>query len=364
MSRPQGLSRRDLFGFAAGSVLTAQMPVHVAPAMMLDRASSHGLDDAPGESGPALQVAGPRDGELAAWARRLQGPLADGLMQGGRLDLRYGGGVDGVTGANQFDARVTPDGQVALLFPGSVALAWLVGEGRVRLDPAHLLPLLAAYGPGVLMVRDGISIGPDGTVAGATPSKPLRLAVGPAPDASLTALLGLDLLEVPVVAVAGGPNPAEAARGGAADAVFLHGVQAASHAPGLVQAGFKPALSAMPDDVGPPALLAPGFLAGLPQRRLRQDPMVEAWQAVAAASTLCAVLVVPRLTPAAAIGLWRHAASAGVADEALQAQARSHGIALADGAGARDALAPMQVSGDTQLALRRWLSERLGWQPG
>jgi hypothetical protein len=367
MSESHPLTRRSVFGLAAGGVLSAQMPVRMEPAMATDRAGSAGsLDQAGAARGPPRHVAGPRDGTLAAWARRLQAPLASGLMDGDRLDLRFGGGVDGVTAANQFDARAVPDGQNALLFSGSVALAWLAGESRVRLDPAHLLPLFAAIGPGVLMVRGRLAA-PDAMPASLgqrDTGTRLRVAVGNEPDASLAALLGLDLLGIANEAVPGGADPVAAARSGVANAVFLAGAEAASRAASLTAEGFTPTLSTqMSEGSGHAALKAPFFLTGLPEARLRADPLVEAWRATAAASALCAVLVVPRLTPAAAIGRWRRAAVQGVADEAVAAQARSAVIRLVAGPDAAGALAPMQVGGATQLALRRWMAAR-GWRQG
>jgi hypothetical protein len=360
MSGPHQIDRRHFFGLAAGAALSGPLQVRVEPALLTDR----GFGGMGGRAaGPAIDVAGPPDCTVAAWARRLRGPLAAGLMQGGPLALRYAGGVDGVTGANQFDARVVPDGQNALLFPGSVAMAWLADDGRVRLDPAHMLPLVAMFGPGVLMVQGGLTAGAAWRGAPG-PGRKLRLAVGPGPDPALTALLGLDLLGIGAVGVPAWPDPVAVARAGAADAVFLHGPSAALQAPALLADGFRPALST--ERHGPaadPALAAPFFLTGVPESRLRRDPLVEAWRATAAASTLCAVLVVPRMTPAAAIGRWRRAAAMAITDDEVDAAAQREALRLAAGSDAAGALAPMEVGGTTQLALRRWMALRVDWRP-
>ncbi len=88
-----------------------------------------------------------------------------------------------MTASNQFDARIAPDGQEALLFAGSVAMACLAGTAQLRLNPGHTLPLLAMCGPGVLMLRAGLDMAAFRHAA-------LRLAVPPQPAASLTAMLG------------------------------------------------------------------------------------------------------------------------------------------------------------------------------
>ncbi len=63
------------------------------------------------------------------------------------------GGVDGVTAANQFEARTVPDGGTALLLPGSAAMAWLVGDPRARFDAGHWVPALAGVTPGLVVSR-------------------------------------------------------------------------------------------------------------------------------------------------------------------------------------------------------------------
>ena len=330
------------FGLAGASLLSQPgRQARLAPAMATGGPSAVVALATPiHDAGPALNVAGPRDGELAAWARRLAPSLAGGLMQGGRLDLRYGGGIDGVTGANQFDARAVPDGREALLFPGSVALDWLAGLRPVRFDPAHVLPLLAMLGSGVLMVR--------GTLPAQGAGTPLRLAGAAAQDGMLVALLGLDLLGIPAIRVR---------QESEANAIFLYGPQAASRAPSLVASGYAAALST---GGGAGFAQAPFFLASLSDARLRRDPLVTAWRALAGATDLCAALVLPRLCPAAAVGSWRRAAAGGLADDGLAEEARRQALHLVAGADATEALAPMRLAAGPRLALRRWMSDRLG----
>jgi hypothetical protein len=269
--------------------------------------------------------------------------------------------VDGVTAANQFDAQAMPDGQTALLFSGSVMLAWLADTKRVHLDPAHVLPLFGAFGPGVLMVRGGL----DGLSTG---RRSVRLAIGPLPNAALTAMLGLDL--------AGG-DPIDhvrhdAAGKDAANAVFLHGPDVSLHAAALLNAGFRPALSTARSGstasgapfVDIPGLEAPFFLASLAGQQAAQDPLVQAWHAMAAATSLCAVLVVPRLTPSAALSAWRQGVAASLQDGKVLRGAADQALYLAAGDAVSTALSPMQQNEGVQIALRRWMASRRYLQAG
>ncbi len=94
----------------------------------------------PFADGATLLVAGPESGATDRWAALLGPALGRGLPPGTQVHTEAVGGPDGVTGANQFEARTTPDGTTALLLPGSAALAWLVGDPRARFDAAHWMP--------------------------------------------------------------------------------------------------------------------------------------------------------------------------------------------------------------------------------
>jgi hypothetical protein len=150
---------------------------------------------------------------------------------------------------------------------------------------------------------------------------------------------------------------------GQADAVFLYGPEAWSKAAMPAAAGVVPALSNGSGDAGdnaPVALAAPFFPSALPAARLRDDPLVQAWHVAAAASALCAMPVLPRLSPAAAIGNWRCAAHMVAADECALAQARHQAQRVLTGTDAARALAPMRASPSIQFAPRRWMDGRLG----
>ena len=93
--------------------------------------------------GAGLIIAGPPQGRLDRWADLLVPALGRAMPSAFArpamppLMRSAVGGVDGVTGANQFEARISPDGGTALLLPGSAAMAWLVGDPRAQFDAAR-----------------------------------------------------------------------------------------------------------------------------------------------------------------------------------------------------------------------------------
>src|SRR6202008_31963 len=103
------------------------------------------------------------------------------------------GSADGVTAANQFEVRGVPDGTTVLMVPGQAALAWMVGDPRAQFDVGHWVPVMAGTTPGVVGGRLG-TLTNGGRVRGAAAN---------AASADLAALLGLQLLGVPVQPVFG-----------------------------------------------------------------------------------------------------------------------------------------------------------------
>jgi hypothetical protein len=268
-----------------------------------------------------------------------------------------------VTGANQFEARATPDGRTALLLPGEAALAWLAGDPRARFDATRWLPVMAGWTPGLVMSRVHLGALPAG--AG------LRIAAADPAGADLAALLGLELLRIEAAPVFH-LDSFEAARAAlaaqAVDAVFLHGEGVPRHAAALAKAGAMPLFSlGLPDAAGGLArdplfpdvptlsellVVMPGAAAG--------GPLHSAWRAAATAAQLDFALVLPPLTPAAMVALWRRAGATIAAAPELQ-PALSAGVrAMAAPATPIASLAPDAAS---MLELRKWLADRYNWQP-
>ena len=304
---------------------------------------------------PTILVAGPADSPVAHWARLLRAPLAQGLGAPDELQLRFAGGRDGVTGVNQFDARAMPDGAQAVLFPGSVGLALLAGDSRVRFDARHLVPVLACAASGIMALPGG----------GIAPRpRPVRLAITPAHAPDAAALLALDLLNVPVLPVHVAGDKLDAVRVGAADAVFVSGQDQGARLAALAQFGIAPAFS-----INPPVAGAPDRRPGLPdmadllQTRHRADPLAGAWDGLATAGLMEFVLAIPRQSPAASIQRWRTACGAWLASRESAAERDNPGFHAVEGEMAAGLLAGMQVAEPARTELRAWFGARLNWRP-
>jgi tripartite-type tricarboxylate transporter receptor subunit TctC len=325
-------------------------------------------DGLTGANTPAtLLVAGPPDGMTGQWGDLLVAALSRTLPYGARLHAEPIGTADGVTGANQFEARAVPDGSTALLLPGSAALAWLVGDSRAQFDAAQWVPVMAGIGSGVLVGR----VGPGGI----TPGRALRIgAAGPAGEA-LPGLLGLDMLGVQTVPMFGllDPRAMQAAFAQhAVDAMFLHGEAMPEQMEAAAAVGGTPVFSVGSAVAGDrvardPSLPDVPTFGELYQRfhgRLPSGPLADAWRAAAAAVRLQVGLVLPPLTPAAAVAMWRRAGSQVIATPEVQAAASAAGLRAVAAPAATTSISAVAVDAPALLELRRWLAMRMDWHAG
>jgi hypothetical protein len=313
--------------------------------------------------GATVVVAGSASGRLDQWADLLAPLLERALPAGTVLRRQLAGGDDGVSGANQFDARAVPDGGTALLLPGEAALAWLSGDPRARYDLTRWVPVMAASTPGIVYSRVPIeSLGPGAR---------LRVAAADPGGPDLAALLALELLRidaVPLFRVEGFETAQRVIAAHAVDAVLLHGENVPQKAAQLEEAGLRPLFGlGVPDASGGvlrdplfkdvrvlPELLATGADAGGPAR------LFVAWRAAAAAAQMDFALVLPQLTPAAMVALWRRASSGLSAAPELRAALAAGVRTNATPAAITAALTPDAAA---LVELRRWLVERYNWQP-
>jgi tripartite-type tricarboxylate transporter receptor subunit TctC len=307
-----------------------------------------------------LMVAGPAGGTLDQVALRMIPALTAHLPAGTALTPTEIGGIDGVTGANQFAAEASMDGSMALLVPGAAPLAWLAGDSRVHFDPARWLPIMARTTPAFVVTR-----GP-GTIR---PGKTVRVASGGALTPALAAMLAVDLLGAqvrPVYGLADGNAALNALSGGTVDAVLLHGAHrldqlnqthpglAAQFALGMAVAGGTMARDTLAPNV--PTLLEYARSIG---RDAPQGTKYAVWCCAAGAAQLQHALVLPSLTPASAVALWRDAA-----DQALTPSDLASSVNTVLSSAASVLLRALCPGGAALLELRTWIAERLGWQPG
>lgn len=299
-------------------------------------------------AGATLVVAGPPQGRLDRWADLLL-PSIDRLLPPGAAPAvarSTVGGVDGVTGANVFEARIVPDGGTALLLPGSAALAWLVGDPRAQFDAARWVPAWAGMASAVLVSRVPLTPGRTIRVAGAHPA-----------GMALPALLALDMMGIEVTA---GPE-------GHADAVF-HCGQGARFA-ALAPSAMTPVMTL--GGIGPgggwsrdPAFMNVPTAIEAAARHSPPQALMAALRATAGAAMLDAALVLPQLSPANRVALWRRACAEAAATADLASEAASLGVRTAPPPAFSTLMATIAVDVPTLLALRTWLDTRWGWRAG
>ncbi len=300
--------------------------------------------------GAGLIIAGPPQGRLDRWADLLVPALGRAMPSAFArpamppLMRSAVGGVDGVTGANQFEARISPDGGTALLLPGSAAMAWLVGDPRAQFDAARWVPAWAGLASAVLVSRVPLSPGGTMRVGGAHPAGP-----------TLPALLALDMLGITVV-----PSPDNVA-----DAVFHSGQGARVAA--TAQRGMAPVLTLGAIDPAGNWLRDPAFpnVPTMIEAVTRRAPsMLAALRAASAAAMLDAALVLPQLSPANRVALWRRACAEAFATPDLLAEAAALGVRTATAPATATLMASLAADVPTLLALRSWLDARWGRQGG
>jgi hypothetical protein len=199
------------------------------------------------------------------------------------------------------------------------------------------------------------------------------VATNPA-GSDLAALLGLYLLGVRMEVVFGPAEPGAAEKAflqGSADVVMLHGQRVPERFAALQTAGAQPlfTLGAL-DDTGHLVRDAtypqvPHFSELYAMRTGVQPtgPVYDAWCASAAASQLVFGMVLPQLTPAAMVSLWRRAGSDAVASLGVQTVAASANVRPLAGPIATTNTAAIATSAAAMQELRGWLAGRLNWRP-
>jgi hypothetical protein len=282
--------------------------------------------------------------------------LAQALPPETTLTLNSVGGADGVTGANQFATRGDPDGRMVLMAPGQAATAWLVGDPRAKYDIGRWTPLMVGVTPGLLVARPGAL----------RAGMPARVEAGASPVPALAGLLALEILGFlpqPVRVTAAYVVQAFAA--GELDAVFVRGHNAAVQLRALTAAGGEPVLAlASRSETG--ELVRDAFALTvpiLPDLTDASGPLVEAFHAVGAATQTDFALVLPNLTPADRVALWRVAATEAQAALNVQTFAHAVGSRPLSGPEAAATLRAAVAGQAAQVALRQWLKARFNWQP-
>lgn len=327
------IARRHMLGLC-GAALTGMLPRRSGQAAL------------PGTV--TLLVPGPEDGGLARWSRRMAEGLARAATSAVSLAPNALGGPDGVTAANRFATAAGPDGRTLLVLTGAAAQARLVGDPRARFDLSGWPPVCAVQTPALVVGRRPMPLGR---------GRPLRLGLGAADAPSTAALLALDLLGLAAVPMPGlSPMQAEAAlQQGAVEAIVLQGSDAQAR---LATLGARSWFSFDPA-TGRDAALAEvprlfEILSAAPA------PLLAALRCAGASASMPAAVVLPSLTPANLVALWRGAAQRWLEEEARIAPAD---VRLLPGLDAAPLLTALSPSAEAMLAYREWLMRRLNWKP-
>jgi hypothetical protein len=318
-------------------------------------------------TGYALLAAGPQGAAISRWATACALALGPGFPGSPILQVQPVGGLDGVTGANKFDALVVPDGSTAAMFPGATLIAWLIGDSRVHFDPTHWVPVMAGANSGVLVVRLGAGVTPSPRTIQVGGS--LKLAVDQPQSNDLAALLALQRMGVqtsPIFGLRGTDAKTKAFLAGEADAVFLCGEGVPEDIAPLAANGGVPvfSLGRLNDDgtrgadplfpTLPTAESFGGTRAGA--------PYTAAYQAAAAAARLDFLVMLPHLTNPGAEALWQQAALTAIGTAVLGSAADASSVHLLGSAGTQAELSALSLSPTDQLGLQNFLQTRFGWR--
>jgi len=291
-------------------------------------------------------VPGPENGTHERWSSRLAAFLGRGGSTTVNVTCAVLGGPDGVTAANRFAAQVEPDGRTLLVLSGGAALARLVGDPRARFESTGWLSVCAAESLAVVAGRTELAAAGTVRLAFAGPDAPGAAAL------CALGMMGLDAVPVPGLA----PLQAEAALlAGSVDAVLLHGPEVPARLAALpARPWFTLDASGARDPALPEVPCMSELVSGPTVLRV-------AAQAAAAAARLHAALVLPPLTPADRVALWRGAAARWQDEDARSAAAS--GLRPLSGAEAAPLLsAALKPPPEAVLAYRDWLLRRLHWR--
>ena len=358
-------------GSGAGGKHTARLArrhllaAGLAVPLFAARRAAAALPSQPFRDGATLLIAGPVNGRLDRISAHLAGALLPGFPSGTPINRLARGGPDGVAGANEFAARVTPDGLTALLLPGVAVIEWLAGDSRCHFDANRFVPVLGGLTSRVLLGRNGVNLADSAT--------PVRVAAARPVGPDLPALLGIDLLgarAVPVFGLEGVAARAALARG-EVDAVLVQGADIAEARLALATLATPLFSFGMIDADG--RLAADPTLPDVPHlpalyEQMRGTPpsgaIYAAWRSAAAAAILDFALVLPALTPPPMVALWRAAGHEVIADQGWQQSAGIEATRILAGPETTLCLGTLAARPLALLDLRRWLAERLDWHPG
>ncbi|MBB2165742.1 hypothetical protein HLH26_14590 [Gluconacetobacter sp. 1b LMG 1731] len=311
---------------------------------------------------PTLLVAGSAESAAGRWSTVLAPALAQGLGSPAPLATHLTSGLDGVTGANQFDTQTVPDGATALLVPGAALVASLAGDPRAHYDFGRWVPLLFSLVSPIVVGRADLHR----TLRDLVRDRPIRVAVSSDHSIELATVMAMAIFGFRPIPVTGFATPQEALtalRDGKVDVVQISDPMPPQTLDALLapleQTGATP-LFTLTDNVrvtvhGTPV---PSFAERFNQERGRPPAglLYDAWKIVAAAASLDIGLMLPMLTPPEQVAGWRHAVGLASSQGALDTLRNDAGRTLVSGPDCGRYLHDMTGEITAVLMLRRWLA--------
>lgn len=295
---------------------------------------------------------GPQNSEIGQWAAQFSSAFATSLQCSAPLPLHYTTGYDGVTACNLFDTRTSPDGNTALITPGTAFISALAGDKRVHFDYERWIPVLTSLSPSVTIAHQPFH----NSIPDMLKNRSMKVGIPTLISKDLPTLLAIELLQINAIPVQGltdYPTALQAFRNREIDALQLNSTKALANLPSLLKEGFYVFFS-----LDGSTTYGPSFMDLYAKSRhyRASNALFEAWQAIALASRIDLSIVLPMLSPSSLVTKWRLAASKVIQDNSIIQLAKQYNMTLQSDPACIDILTRTCPSITATLALRRWLS--------
>lgn len=349
---PLSVTKRQFFhllSLAGASITTGSLQANANETVPVTPITTHKGD------GFSFLVGGPEKSDIGIWASQLSIAYATSLQEDSSLPLRFTTGYDGVTGANLFDTRVTPDGNTAFITSGNTFIASMSGDKRVHFDCERWIPVLGSLSPSITIARQPFH----NSIPDLLKNRSMKVAVSSVIGRELPTLLGIELLKINTIPVEGltdFPTAVKALKKGDIDALQLSTPQAISAIPDLLKDGLHTFFS-----LDNTTTYGPRFADLYNQLRhyKTDNTLFDAWNAIALASRMNIAIMLPMLTPSPLVAKWRLNTNKILKDSNINSLAATHHMTLQENPMCNDTINKMCPPIITTMALQRWLAIKL-----
>ncbi|EUK19032.1 hypothetical protein [Commensalibacter papalotli (ex Servin-Garciduenas et al. 2014)] len=355
---PLSVTKRQFFrllSLAGAGLTTGILQANANETLPMTSIKTHKDDDF------SFLVGGPEKSELGSWASQLSSAFATSLQEDTPLPVHFTTGYDGVTGANLFDTRTTPDGNTAFITSGNTFIASMSGDKRVHFDCERWIPVLCSLSPSITIARQPFH----NSIPDLLKNRSMKVAVSSIIGRELPTLLGIELLKINTIPVEGLTDfstAVKALKKGDVDALQLSTPQAIAALPDLLKDGLHSFFS-----LDNSTTYGPRFadLYNQLHHYKTDNTLFDAWNAIALASRTNIAVMLPMLTPSALLAKWRLNTGKVIKDNAIVNLAKSEEMTLQENPVCNDTISKMCPPIITTMALQRWLSVKFQkWSPG